>query len=206
MFRHSKNHHHFFKKIVLSISVSGGLWLAGLGVGGWLIQVAIAPAPVRAATERVTVTINRQFNETYQSMLRRAEAAVRAAAQQSFDRDVLITDITVTAIGQSGGAITPMLTLEVSRPNWRTSPNPERWANYYSDAQSLLNLSPSRTTTTTPATTTTPITAPVAAPTAAPQGRPAPRTQPVIDTTAPGASPTSNPVNNRPPEEELVIF
>lgn len=201
MFRHSKNRRNFFKKAMLSISASGGLWLAGLGVGGWLLQGAIAPAPVRAATERVTVTITRQFNETYQSMLRRAEAAVRAAAQISFDRDVLVTDITVTAIGQSGGAITPMLTLEVSRPNWRTSPNPERWANYYADAQSLLNLSPSRTTT--PATTTPATATPIAVP--APQTRPIPGNRPVIDTTAPSPA-TSNPVNNRPPEEELVIF
>lgn len=201
MFRQSKNYRHFLKKAVSSITVSGGLWLAGLGAGGWLLQVAIAPAPVRAATERVTVTITRQFNETYQSMLRRAEAAVRAAAQRSFDRDVLVTDITVTAIGQNGGAITPMLTLEVSRPNWRTSPNPERWANYYSDAQSLLNLSPSRTATTTP------VTSPAAIPTAptAPQGRPASGTQPVIDTSTPGTPPAgSSP--NRPAEEELVIF
>ncbi len=201
MFRQSKNYRHFLKKAVSSISVSSGLWLAGLGVSGWLIQVAIAPAPVRAATERVTVTITRQFNETYQSMLRRAEAAVRAAAQRSFDRDVLVTDITVTAIGQSGGAIAPMLTLEVSRPNWRTSPNPERWANYYSDAQSLLNLSPSRTATTNPVTTPTVIpTAPTA-----PQGRPASRTQPVIDTSAPSTPPTGSPPN-RQAEEELVIF
>ena len=206
MFRHSKNHHHFLKKIILAISASGGLWLAGLGVSGWLIQGAIAPPPVQAATERRTITITRQFNETYQSMLRRAEAAARSEAQQLFDRDVLVTDITVSAIGQNGGAITPMFTLEVSRPNWRTSPNPERWANYYSDAQSLLNLLPSRTTATTPATTTAPVTAPAMIPTAptAPQGRPAPRTQPVIDTSAPSTPPTGSPPNRQ--EEELVIF
>jgi len=200
MFRQSKSRSNFFQKIILSISASGGLWLWGLGVGGGLILGAIAPLPVQAATERLTITITRQFNETYQSMLRRAEAAVRAAAQRSFDRDVLITDITVSAIGQNGGAIAPMFTLEVNRPNWRTSPNPERWANYYSDAQSLLNLSP-RTSPTPP--TTTPVVAPPVAPT--PQARPATGVQPVMNTATPSTSPQDiSP--DRSPEEELVIF
>lgn len=205
MFRQSKSRSNFLKNTILSISASGGLWLGGLGIGYWLIQGAIAPSPVQAATERLTITITRQFNETYQSMLRRAEAAVRAAAQRSFDKDVLITDVTVNAIGQNGGAITPMFTLEVSRPNWRTSPNPERWANYYSDAQSLLNLSPR--TGTTPAATTPATTTPTVVPAAPiPQPRPATSTQPVIDTTTPTSTPpTGNPAN-RPPEEELVIF
>ncbi len=205
MFRQSKSRSNFLKNTILSISASGGLWLWALGIGSWLVPGAIAPPPVQAATERLTITITRQFNETYQSMLRRAEAAVRAAAQRSFDQDVLITDVTVNAIGQSGGAITPMFTLEVSRPNWRTSPNPERWANYYSDAQSLLNLSPrtsSNPAGTTP-TTTTPTVVPVAP---IPQPRPATGVQPVINTTTPTNTPSTGNPTNRPQEEELVIF
>ncbi len=205
MFRQSKSRSNFLKNTILSISASGSLWLGGLGIGYWLIQGAIAPPPVQAATERLTISITRQFNETYQSMLRRAEAAVRAAAQRSFDQDVLITDVTVNAIGQNAGAITPMFTLEVSRSNWRTSPNPERWANYYSDAQSLLNLSPR--TSTTPAATTPATTTPTVVPAAPiPQPRPATSTQPVINTTTPTSTPPTGNPTNRPPEEELVIF
>lgn len=186
----------------LSISLSGNFWIVlGTASGGWLLHEAIAPHSVWASTERTTVTITRQFNENYQSMLRRAETAARAAVQRSFDREVLTTNVVVMVVGQNGGAITPMLSIEVSRQNWRTSPSPQQWATYFNEAQALLI--PATTATTTPAT---------------PATLPAPRTSPMIGNPiapnagngangANGATPTS-PVRNVdiPAEEELVIF
>lgn len=187
----------------LSISLSGNFWL-GLGAasGGWLIHEAIAPLSVQASTERTTVTITRQFNENYQSMLRRAEAAARAAVQRSFDREVLTTNVVVTVIGQNGGAITPMLSIEVSRQNWRTSPSPQQWATYFNEAQALLI--PTATATATPGNTATPAT---------PTTLPAPRPTPVMGNprnpseingiTSP--NPRQN-IDTPSNEEELVIF
>lgn len=181
----------------LSISLSGNFWMVlGAASGGLLLHETIAPHSVRASTERTTVTITRQFNENYQSMLRRAEAAARAAVQRSFDREVLTTNVVVTVVGQNGGAITPMLSIEVSRQNWRTSPSPQQWATYFNEAQALLI--PTTTATTTPAT---------------PATLPAPRPTPVVGntrnpsetngTTSP--SPERN-VDIPSDEEELVIF
>ncbi len=196
----------------LSISLSSNFWIVlGAAGGGWLLHEAIAPHSVWASTERTTVTITRQFSENYQSMLRRAETAARAAVQRSFDREVLTTNVVVTVVGQNGGAITPMLSIEVSRQNWRTSPSPQQWATYFNEAQALL-------IPTTTATTTTPAT-----PATLPVPRPSPiMGNPITPTIAPsgsnrgsgdngsgtnGTTPASPARNvDIPVEEELVIF
>ena len=183
----------------LSISLSGNFWIVlGAASGGWLLHEAIVPHAVWASTERTTVTITRQFNENYQSMLRRAETAARAAVQRSFDREVLTTNVVVTVIGQNGGAITPMLAIEVSRQNWRTSPSPQEWATYFNEAQALLIPATTATTATTnratPATPTT-LPAPVT-------GNPRNPSE-INGTTSP--SPGRN-VDIPVDEEELVIF
>ncbi|NJL88525.1 MAG: hypothetical protein HC916_01035 [Coleofasciculaceae cyanobacterium SM2_1_6] len=184
----------------LSISLSGNFWILLGATGGWLIHEAIAPRSVQASTERTTVTITRQSNENYQSMLRRAETAARAAVQRSFDREVLTTNVVVTVIGQNGGAITPMLSIEVSRQNWRTSPSPQQWATYFNEAQALL-------IPTATATTATPATTPRATPATTP--RPAPVVgNPLNPSSINGTTPSSPERNVDTPsaEEELVIF
>ena len=104
----------------------------------WFACEAIAPQIVRAYTARVDLAIDRLPEETYETVLRRAEMAARAGAQRSFDQDILVTDVSVIVSVQSRGAIAPVLALEVTRPQWRTRPDPQRWATYFKTAQSLL--------------------------------------------------------------------
>ncbi|OUL37524.1 hypothetical protein BV372_00745 [Nostoc sp. T09] len=104
----------------------------------WFVCEAIAPQIVRAYTARVDLAIDRLPEENYETILRRAEAAARAAAQRSFDQDILVTDVSVIVSVQSQGAIAPVLALDVSRPQWRTRPDPQRWATYFKTARSLL--------------------------------------------------------------------
>ncbi len=104
----------------------------------WLVTEMAFPAMVRAETARVDLTIDRLPDETYEAVLRRAEMAARAAAQRSFDKDILVTDISVYISVQSNGAIAPILLLDVSRQQWRNRPDPQRWATYFKSAQSLL--------------------------------------------------------------------
>ncbi|WP_341527119.1 hypothetical protein WKK05_32115 [Nostoc sp. UHCC 0302] len=112
--------------------------LLGSTVPVWLASEAIAPQIVRAYTARVDLAIDRLPEENYQTMLTRAEAAARAAAQRSFDQDILVTDVSIIVSVQSYGAIAPILALEVSRPQWRTRPDAQRWATYFKTARSLL--------------------------------------------------------------------
>jgi hypothetical protein len=112
----------------------------------WFAYEAIAPQIVRAYTARVDLAIDRLPEETYETILTRAEAAARAAAQRSFDQDILVTDVSVIISVQSLGAIAPVLALEVTRPQWRNRPDPQRWATYFKTARSLLLFEPNLTT------------------------------------------------------------
>jgi hypothetical protein len=108
------------------------------GVPLWLVTETIAPQVVHAYTARGDLIIDRLVGEDYETLLRRAEAAARAAAQRSFDKDILVTDVSIIVSGQNYGAVVPVLELSVSRTQWRNHPNPQRWAKYFKAARSLL--------------------------------------------------------------------
>lgn len=129
------------------------------GVPFWLVTEAITPQLVQAYTARVDLSIDRLQEENYETLLRRAEAAARAAAQRSFDQDILVTDVSIVVSVQNYGAVAPVLALDVSRPQWRTRPDPQRWATYFKTARSLLFFGQNFTTPPAKAgTTSTPTT------------------------------------------------
>jgi hypothetical protein len=106
----------------------------------WLSTSWLVPAAVQAYEARMDVTLDRLADETYQSFLRRAELVAQAAAQRSFDRDILIHQVYVLIIGQNEGNEAPLLLLQVSRDEWVQQPDPRRWAVYYRSAKTLLGL------------------------------------------------------------------
>ena len=120
--------------------------LLGTAIPLWLVREAIAPQSVQAYTARVDLAIDSLPEENYETILRRAEAAARAAAQRSFDQDILVTDVSVIVSAQNYGAIAPVLTLEVSRLQWRNRPDPQVWATYFKTARSLLFFGRNSTT------------------------------------------------------------
>lgn len=100
----------------------------------------IAPLVAQAYTSRVNITLERQPNESFQTLTRRAETVARAAAQRSFDNDILVTQAAVIVTAENGGLSAPILSLEVSRDNWKNYPNAQRWSTYYPTAQALLRI------------------------------------------------------------------
>ncbi len=127
------------------------VWLAA---GGFcLVGEMVAPQVVQAYTTRVDVSLDRLPNEQYDALIRRAEIVARAAAQRSFDRDILTSEVSVIVIGRNQGTETPILTLDVSRVQWSGRPDTRRWATYYKTAAVLLGfeqLSPLPITVTAP--------------------------------------------------------
>ena len=111
-----------------------------LATVSWLSLAAIAPQTAQAYTARIEVSLTRQSDESYENLLRRAEAVARAAAQRGFDGDILVTEVSVTITGQNGGAIAPILLLEVSRSNWKRRPDPQLWATYFPNTKFLLGF------------------------------------------------------------------
>ncbi len=111
-----------------------------LGTVASLGSSAIAPPAAQAYLARAEISLTRQGTETYAAMLRRAEAIARAAAQRTFDGDILVSSVSVTVIGQGSGAIAPLLRLEVDRNNWRRQPDPQFWSTYFPIAKPLLGF------------------------------------------------------------------
>lgn len=117
-----------------------GLNLLVLTGGMWGGTVLLPPPAAQAYKSRVDVRLDRLKDETYQSLIQRAEIIARAAAQRSFDRDILMSEVSVMVIGEYQGNEAPLLLLDVSRQNWRNRPDTRRWATYYRSARQLLNL------------------------------------------------------------------
>ncbi|MEA5571649.1 hypothetical protein [Calothrix sp. UHCC 0171] len=129
------------------IRILNTILLLGTAVPIWVIAEGIAPQVVQAYTARADIVIDSLSEESYESMVRRAEAAARAGAQRSFDKDILITEVSVIISGQNYGAIAPILELRVNRQQWRSRPDPQIWATYFKSARSLLLFNQTQTPT-----------------------------------------------------------
>jgi hypothetical protein len=111
-----------------------------LGAAAVGLVLSLSQSVVQAYNARTDVVLDRLTNETFDAMKQRAEIVARAAAQRSFDRDVLISDVSVNVLARHNGSELPLMTLGVSRLNWQNRPDVRRWATYYKSAQALLNL------------------------------------------------------------------
>ncbi|MEA5577177.1 hypothetical protein [Anabaena sp. UHCC 0451] len=150
--------------------VPAGCWLL-LAFPLWLATEVISPQIVQAYTARVDLAIDRLPEENYETILRRAEAIARAAAQRSFDQDILVTEVSIIITAQNQGMIAPVLALDVSRIQWKQRPDPQRWVTYFKTARSLLLLEPQATPPdSTPAATPPIVTEPGTPPTNQPPG------------------------------------
>lgn len=128
--------------LLTSLGLASGLWLVGTT---HILQTA------QAQTVN-NITIERQPNETYESLVRRAEAAARAAVTNNLapSRGAIV-DVSITVVAHDRGAIAPVLNLKTSRSG-QFSPNAAGEITYFEQARSLLRLEEDVATTTSPAT------------------------------------------------------
>lgn len=139
-----------YRQHVISLITGSVLCLSG----AWLVTQFLPPAIVQAFPGRTDILVDVQPGETYNALLRRAEAIARTAVQRSFDQDILVNQASVTIVAQNHRGEVPILTLQVDRTGWRNRPDPRRWATYYSTSRKLLGLD---TTPSTPAVQSVPI-------------------------------------------------
>jgi hypothetical protein len=147
----------FVRISLISLSFATILGWSG---ASWLVQNAIAPQVAQAYTARVNVSLKRKVDESYQNMVRRAEAEAKAAAQSSFNKDRSVTDVNVTVLAENQGFIAPIVSMKVSRQAWKSRPDPKRWATYLPHVESLLGVTDnlaSRRQTATPTGVQTPL-------------------------------------------------
>jgi hypothetical protein len=172
-----------------SVIASGVLCLGGAG----FVVECLLPSVVHAYPGRADILLDVQPGETYDVLLRRAEAIARAAAQRTFDRDLLVTQVSVTIVAQNQRGAVPVLTLQVDRTGWRNRPDSRRWATYYSTSRKLLGMD---TAPVTPAVGAAPVISTPGATTSRNPATPASASSPPASGAASGAAtptPTSRP-------------
>jgi hypothetical protein len=113
---------------------------AGLGLVGAVVPSLLAPQSAQAYVSRLSVSLDHEKGASFESLMRRAEAVARAAAQRGFDSDILASQVVVTVNGAYRGVEVPLLTLDVSRFQWRNQPDSRRWATYYPNARTFLGI------------------------------------------------------------------
>ena len=129
-----------YQNLSLSFSFSSLISIVGLTFSTGAVAGAIVTSSAQAYTSATNITLEREADETYAGLAQRAEMAARTAAQQRFSSDILITEVNVTVLGQNGIAVVPILTMSVSRNDWRNRPDPRYWSSYFGAAQMLLEL------------------------------------------------------------------
>ena len=112
--------------------------MAGLGVA--IAPELVVPKPAQAYLAELGVSIDNGSSNSYSTLVRRAEQVARAAAQRTFDNDILVTEVSVTITGNYRGLEVPILTLEVGRYDWRAQPDTKEWATYYPGSKNLLGF------------------------------------------------------------------
>lgn len=136
----SYNLQRFCQAIATKKHLATLLLLLGIGGGVWITHEVIAPQITQAETARVSITLDREVDEDYETLLSRAEDTARAAVQRSFDQDRLVNDVAITILAENQGAIAPVLSIQVSRPQWNRRSDTQRWVTYYRSAEFLLHF------------------------------------------------------------------
>ena len=131
---------HFCQAIATKNHLASLLLLLGIGGGVWITHEVMVPQIAQAETARASITVDRQGDETYETLLRRAEEAAKEVAQHSFDQNNLVTDVAITILAENQGAIVPVLSIQVSRPQWNRRSDTQRWVTYYPSAKFLLRF------------------------------------------------------------------
>ena len=101
--------------------------------------MAIASAAI-AERREVDIRIPINKDEGFTIMTRKAEVLARSAAQRTFDRDVLVSDVSVKVTAENQENATIILQMIVSRSNWASRPDPKVWATYFPMAKALIGL------------------------------------------------------------------
>ncbi|MFO8040131.1 MAG: hypothetical protein R6U67_11865 [Sodalinema sp.] len=122
-----------------------------VALGTIAIPLLTPPALVQAATERLTVTLSPQPGERFRDLLTRAETIAQEEIQQTFNADIVVSDVSLVVMGENQGLMTPLLSVDVRRDRWRRNPQLSEWVQYYSNAEELLGFNRTPPTETTSA-------------------------------------------------------
>lgn len=124
----------------LAQTVISSALILGLSSTILSFDFALESSSAQAYTARVDITLDRLPDETFDSLMRRAELVARSAAQRSFDQDILASEVSVIIVGRNRGFEAPVLTLNVGRSQWQARPDARQWATRHRNVKELLGF------------------------------------------------------------------
>lgn len=75
----------------------------------------------------------------YTRAIQQAELLARSEITKQFSLNPSLNEVQVVVLGHYVGDIVPLLTVNVSREQWQSSPQVDRWGSYYSATYALLS-------------------------------------------------------------------
>ncbi|AFY69622.1 hypothetical protein Pse7367_1329 [Thalassoporum mexicanum PCC 7367] len=108
----------------------------------YIASLALLATAFPAAAERkeVDLRLPTRNGEDYTVLVRRAETLARTAAQSMFDREILVSDVSIKITAEDQAQAALVLQMNVTRSDWYSRPDPRIWSTYFPVAQDLLQL------------------------------------------------------------------
>ncbi|MBR8830612.1 MAG: hypothetical protein N5P05_000886 [Chroococcopsis gigantea SAG 12.99] len=133
-----------------------------------LVGGIFSTSAVYAQTSEANLSMTRRQGETYEQLLDRGAKVAENGINQRFNRDKSLKWLKLSIFAESEGSMAPLMTVQVSRQDWLTQPDVQKWASVFPYSKTLLGFeSP---TVTRPAPAAAPATTP--APVPNPPGQP----------------------------------
>ncbi|MEB3122049.1 MAG: hypothetical protein VKL41_12600 [Snowella sp.] len=111
-----------------------------LGCGGWFTVVLVDSPVAIAQISQIPLTLSREPDETYPNFVQRATRLVTTRLKNDFSKNSSLNEVRIVVIGQNNGNIAPVLSVNMSRRQWLSNPNPQPLINYFSDSEFLLGF------------------------------------------------------------------
>lgn len=105
-----------------------------------LVVSLVAVLPANASRKEVDLRLPTREGENFDVLVRRAETLARVTAQNTFDQEILVSDLSIKITAQDRNQAAILLQLNVSRSDWGTRPDPRVWSRYFPATQMLLDL------------------------------------------------------------------
>ena len=93
-----------------------------------------------AESREVDIRVQVNQDEGFAVMTRKVEILARSAAQRTFDREIIVSDVSVKVTAQTQEQAAIILQLIVSRNECSSRPDPKVWATYFPMAQTLIGI------------------------------------------------------------------
>ena len=112
-------------------AIAASIALSSIGVS------SVSAAQVGANSFTVDLEIPNQLR--YTSAIQQAELLARSEITKQFNLNPGLNEVQVVVLGHYVGDIVPLLIVNVSREQWQSSPQVDRWGSYYSATYALLS-------------------------------------------------------------------